>query len=193
MQKDNYPTIVSFYTKTWKYDQYARLLKRNCERLSLSYNIKEVTKQDIWFNLTRIKPAILKEIILEEKRPILWIDVDGSLYKSPTLFKLPVEYDLMLKKKPPTYSRTWHVGTMFLNYNDNVLRFLDTWVEYTERYANASDELCLDYMWENGEMDYLNMADDLPETYFYMPSDQTRKRDTVILHRESKGTDKKLR
>lgn len=193
MADNAYPTIVSFYTKTWEYEKYSHLMKMDCNRLNLAYNIKEVTKNDIWFNLTRIKPLVLKEILAEERRPILWIDVDGSLYHKPDFFKLPAQYDLMMKRKPLTHSRVWHVGTMFFNYNDRVLKFIDRWIEYTEMYPDASDELCLDHMWKAGEMEHLAIPADIPAEYFYMPPNQTPKPSTIIMHRESKGNDKKLR
>lgn len=187
------PTVVSFYTRTWRYEEYARLMVQSCDRLGLKHAIRHVDSNDIWFNVTRYKPRFLLDIIQEVKGPILWIDADGCIYKRPHLFTLPCEYDLMMKRKPKSHSRTWHVGTMFINYNDKTLDFLSRWVERVDATPGASDELCLDHMWKDGSMSALRIADDLPSTYFYMPPDGWPMYNTVILHRESRTPNKNLR
>lgn len=193
MIDSNFPILVSFYTDTWQYRTYSDALKADATRLGLSHHIVEQESDKFWFKNTRIKPIFLLNAFRELQHPMLWIDVDGSLYKKPDEFALPITYDLMMRRKPANHNRKWHVGTMFLNNTQNVENFLCRWVEYLDIYPNASDELCLDYMRRKGELDFLNIAENIPSSYFVMNKENRPSSSTVILHRESGGSDKKLR
>lgn len=182
---NQYPVIISFYTNTWEYPKYAELMKKSCERLKLEYHIKEMPDTKNWLNNTRIKPKFILDSLKELKKPVLWIDVDGTLRKRPDLLK-GCKYDFAARPKPKGQSRIWHVGTMFFNYTDKCLNFFDAWLNEIEQ-TRGSDELCLDRVWKRDASKFGLKTMKLPSEYFEMLKNinQVPSSNTVICHRAS--------
>jgi hypothetical protein len=189
---DDYPTIISFYTQNWKYPSYATAMKRDCTRLGLQHHIVERADTRDWLKNTRLKPKFIYETLLELKRPVLWIDVDGSILKVPEIFKADYPFDFAAKKKSTTSERIWHVGTMYFNYTPSAMDFLKEWNDkiVDEKW---SDELSLDLLWKQHKESSTNLrTDELPVQYFKMLNANAPdpNNDTVICHRASKGDSK---
>jgi hypothetical protein len=148
MQK---PLIVSFYTKDHLYPQYAEKLKKDCERLGLDYHIelKPSTKQ--YLKNTCIKPSFIREC-LEFGRPILWLDVDSTLYSEPEFF-YDDSYDFQGVKIKDVHrtSRIWHVHCLWFNPNDKTKQFVDEWVKLAE--TSNTDEVAFNNLWKSKDVD----------------------------------------
>lgn len=185
-----YPTVISFYTPSWEYSKYAIKLKKNCRRLGLLHHIVEKPDTGNWLENTRIKPRFIYEALQELKRPVLWIDVDGSILRKPDLLK-EYPYDFAARPKPKGHSRIWHVGTMFFNYTEPCLNFLRIWNERIDN-GRGSDELNLDILWKQ-KKDELNLrTGELPPPYFEMLKrlEQPPAAGTIVAHRASKCPNK---
>lgn len=182
-----YPTIISFYTKSWEYEAHAIRLAAECEKLGLDYYIKEYPDTGDWISNTRLKAAFIHEALTELKRPVLWIDVDGSIYRRPDALRLPVTNDFMARHQRTGPMRTWHVGTMFFNYNEATLHLVSFWKELAI-IATGTDEAAFDYVWEKHAGDLDLISGELPVEYFHVVMGGTRlpTKHTVVSHRLSK-------
>lgn len=178
-------TLISFYTKDWKYPQYAAALKADCERLSVSYRIDELPTTGSYLKNTCLKPQFILDKLNELKSPVLWVDVDASLYEVPVC---DYEADFAARRMPEHRERTWHVGTMWFNYTPAMVSFIECWIENT---GNLSDESALDKTWKDIG-DTITTAD-LPPEYFYIEKKGQRiPQGTVIMHRISGGPIKRM-
>lgn len=194
------PLIISFYTPDWLYPKHAARLKRECQRLNLRYRIEPRKSAGGYLQNTCIKPYFIREMLKSSKRPVLWIDVDGSILKRP-IFCENLSVDFAARKMPIYRKKIWHVGTMFFNYSANALNLVDRWCEEA---GSWSDETALDNVWKRdlekevlSEDDFEKTLDltftEIPRTYFelarkasYKPTSQT-----VIYHRISNGPSKR--
>lgn len=187
--ESKYPTICSLYTPNWEYPAFAEKLAKNCEELNLNYNICGYEDTGSYLRNCRLKPNHIQSVMEDLNRPLLWIDVDGSIYKKPEIF-VNTEKDFMAKKMPVNRVRYWHVGTMFFNNTHMGKNFLKAWVEKTNTIS-GSDELALDLLWNEGEFEKCLSFSDIPVYYFriknrkYSPNTKD-----VIIHRISRGEDK---
>lgn len=187
----DYPTIISFYTDTWEYKSHADRLRKECDALGLPYFIKKVPDTGSWLDNTRIKPFFIYETITELKRPIFWLDVDASIMRMPVELKLPVDVDFMSVHQRTGPRRTWHVGTMFFNYNQNVVNFLHEW---TLESKSGTDELNYETVWKRHAENFGITSKELPLTYYSIPEAKyNMEASSIIIHRLSKCPSKPKR
>lgn len=187
-----FPLIVSFYTDNWQYPQYAHDLSVDCQRLGLEYNIQRKEDTGDYIKNTSLKANFIRDCLLQFQRPLLWIDVDGSLLQKPEFCRDldPTAIDMAARRHQTIKDRAWHVGTLWFNYNARVLEFVNTWCQHA---ITGTDEHAFDQAWQSHHQALT--ASELPETYFIV---ETRHMidpppDTVILHRLSKSPDKMRR
>ncbi len=187
-----YPTIISFYTRNWEYPEYAKKMKRSCVQLGLEHHIVEKQNTGNWLKNTAIKPHFILEALQELKRPVLWIDVDGSILKRPELLKSGYPHDFAARRMAEHRSRIWQVGTMYFNYTEATLNFLNVWTSELPKYR-GSDEGALDIIWRSNPelVDTLSVGE-LPKEYFEMlrGTGAVPSSDTIVCHRASKDDSK---
>lgn len=174
--------VISFYTKDWRYPKFAKMLEADCKRLNLTYTIEELKSTGSYLKNTCLKPKFILDKLKEFKEPVLWVDVDGSIVKEPTFF-YDIDADFAAKLMPETAKRTWHVGTMWFNYNDDVLNFIERWIDNT---GNISDESSLEKTWQESPIKGI----DIPKDYFRIIRFSERPQG-VICHRISNGISKR--
>lgn len=177
-----FPLIISYYTKTWDYEKHAERLRKECNNLGLKHEIKLIESSGSWISNTRLKPKFIKDCMDEYDSPLLWIDVDGSIYKTPDFLK-DCQYDFVGRHQRTGPMRTWHVGTMFFNNTEGGKRILNAWNEQCT-IGTGTDEAAFEEAWKSvNDVSYK----ELPDTYFLILDGTTeRKHDTVIAHRLSK-------
>lgn len=178
------PTIISFYTNDWEYPIHAQRLKRECAILKLDCLIKERASAGGYLENTCMKPFFILECLKELKRPVLWVDVDASIFKVPVLLK-GLDADFAARPKAANMSRKWHVGTLWFNYTQKALDFLEKWCELSNQ---LSDESALQDLWDKyQDINYY----ELPETYHLLLIHGNKPtHNTVIAHRISNGKSK---
>ena len=178
------PLVVSFYTDDWDYPAHAERFRFECHNLKLRHRVDRLDSAGGYLQNCRMKPFFIRECLKEEKAPILWVDVDGSILRKPVWFD-GLDADFAARLMPDHRARTWHVGTMWFNYTPKALAFIDKWCELT---GELSDESALDDAWNCGaDIESVN----IPDPYFRICNGFTvPKSDTVILHRLSKSPSK---
>ena len=186
MSSSDYPLIVSFYTDDWLYPTHARQLRAECNRLGLDSHIERRPSAGGYLENTCQKPTFLLECLERFQRPVLWIDVDGSIRRLPDHFR-ERGWDMQARRMPPVRPRTWHVGTMYWEPTDVALAFIRRWIELT---GDMSDESSLEQAWQ--EQGHTLKARDIPSTYFEIPTPRRpMTRECVIFHRLSSGASKR--
>jgi len=181
-----YPLIISFFTDDWEYPRHAERLKKECDDLGLHHRIERMESSGGYLQNCSMKPDYIFRCLREEQKPVLWIDVDASIFKLPEYF-VDLDADISAKKMPANRIRVWHVGTLWFNYNKKTLNYVKKWSEIPKEW---SDELNFDLLYKS-ESDDINIVD-MPDTYFRLTKPtQSQDPNTVILHRISQGLSKK--
>jgi len=186
-----YPHIISFYTDNWEYPKYAKQMQNACHNMGLSHYIKRLDDTGEWIANTRLKPVFIKRALEELQEDVLWIDVDGSILRKPTLLKSDNEFRqhvVAARRKPKNETRDWHVGTLYFKYTPETMDFINQWVSMTDG-TSGSDELAFENMM--GMMD-AGIVGEFPKEYFQMlhTHEPSPLPGTIICHRASKGDSK---
>ena len=178
--------LASFYTPTWEYPANARRLAGECGALGIDYHIEERPDQGAYFANCRQKPVYLLELMRKYNRPLLWMDVDGSVYRKPVM---PMEVDFAARPMAKYRKRQWHVGTLFFNATPGALALLERWVEYLD--PTSSDEEALDRLWRSRQ--WPATFAELSAPYFQVQNRTACPRgSTIIMHRLSKSPAKRF-
>lgn len=183
MQKP--PLVISFFTPDWVYPQHGKRLRDECVALDLDSYIVERASAGGYLENTRQKPVFILETLRAMQRPVLWIDVDASIYQPPVFFS-ELAADISLRPKDRTkYKRQWHVGTMWFNYTPAAISFLEAWCATLK---DVSDESALEDLHRAG---HPGVIEPMPKTYHEigLPPFKVQP-DTVIMHRISTGQSK---
>lgn len=180
------PKIISFYTQDWVYPDHARRLARECQALGLEYRIEELPSTNSYVGNTRLKSEFVQRCRSEESGPLLWIDVDGSIYQRPDLLTTLDGHDMAARRRRQVneYGYTWHVGTLWFAPTAAAQAFVDAWA----RSDQGTDEMKFDRAWRDVGAD--TQIYQLPETYFFIYNSTNRwsmPPDTVVAHRISRG------
>lgn len=133
-----------------------------------------------------MKPAFILEKLLQFKSPVLWVDCDATIRKQPIFFS-GLTADIAAKKMPAHRERTWHVGTLWVNYTPAAIAFMEKWIANT---GHISDESALNETWKK-HSEEISIVD-MPSSYFVIePKNKNIPLDTVIMHRISDWPTKK--
>lgn len=186
------PLIISFYTNDWEYPAHAARLKKECDDLNLECYIEERPTTTDYIKNTAIKPWFIKETIEKFKRPVVWVDVDGTVLKPIKIAHPTVDFAACTYKYPKL-SRDWAVGIMFFNYTNQSLTLLDCWCKNTQRLKAGTDEAEFDLAWK-AMKDKVKSYTLPPEYHFIAWRDSLEiPSNTVYLNRLSKSPDKMRR
>lgn len=179
------PLLISFFTRDWRYPEFAAELQAQCDGLQIDSFITEQTSAGGYLQNCCIKPFFIRETLQSVKRPVLWLDVDAAILQRPTFFcGLSADLSLCAKDRA-IHARQWHVGTMWFNYSPATLTFLDQWCALT---GQLSDESSLQTLHERG---HAAVIEPMPRQYHEIDLPPfKRQADTVIMHRISSGQSK---
>lgn len=129
-------TIISFFTENYTHE-IVRLWK-SVMRYELPYCFEKVKPKPTWVETVSYKPKFILKKLEEYKAPVIWIDADAQVIRRPDLFYELDDYDLAYY----TRNRDGYVellsGTMYLNYNQQVLTLVEQWAELAEQWAKSN-------------------------------------------------------
>jgi hypothetical protein len=133
--------FISYYTKKTPYEKVMKTyLLPSLKKWKLKYKIEGIKNLGNWQKNTHYKAKFIKKMLLKYKQPVIFLDADATIEKYPYLFwKLEeLNYDIGLhyldwylfwRKQSGQMKREALSGTLFLNYNKKVLKFLDKWIK----------------------------------------------------------------
>lgn len=140
--------IISFYcdidNRTY-YSDHARRLRINCNENNIPHDIRQLKSLGEYrLNCLR-KPNFIYSVLIEKKKPIIWMDVDSLIHNELSVFDdLQDKCDIALAYQgiPPHIDpRLAKASPIYLNYNDIVLEFLQYWITKCEENLNSSTKV----------------------------------------------------
>ncbi|GAG95773.1 unnamed protein product, partial [marine sediment metagenome] len=138
--------FISYYTKGAYEGVMNNFLLPSLKDWNLDYDIKMIKDLGNWHANTHYKAQFIREMLLKHKQPLVFTDADSTIEQDPVLFsKLEIysphidigvhflNWHFFWHKRKGQERRDALSGTIYLNYNNNVLRFLDDWIEENNR------------------------------------------------------------
>jgi len=132
---------------------YATRFVHNLNQLNIkNYDIKYISSfdseesQKVWnYKLNNIiapkrmaalyKPTIILEKLLQYKKTIIFMDIDGVLSGKPDLSKIKQDFDVGITYKSNKNSRLAISDAVHVyNYTDNAIRLLKSWKLFCDSY-----------------------------------------------------------
>ena len=133
--------IINCYTKS-----HERVALNLIKSLKVFYPDNYFTEmyesRGYWIKNCLYKAEFIKEQLLKYKKPVLWVDADSAIKKRLTVieeFDSTVDVGMYFLDKitPTRVKKLATTNTIYLNYNNNVLYFVDKWIEYNNYvYSN---------------------------------------------------------
>ena len=132
---------ISYYTKGDYEKVMETHLHPSLHKWDLPHDIQCVKDMGSWQANTHFKAQFCKEMLLKHRQSVIFTDADATIENYPLLFNfldMRFDYDialhfldwmLMWRKKKGQDKREALSGTLYLNYNEKVLKFLDEWIE----------------------------------------------------------------
>lgn len=140
-------------------------------RWELPYYVNEVKDLGNWRRNANYKLLFIKNCLDEFKTNLVFIDADAIINKFPSLFwRIPSSYDIAYHYMddslyiPNGYRKTLLTGTLFLRYNDRVMKFMDKWIELTGEKNNHQQETLKQALKDFPEIKVYK----LPRSYCYL-------------------------
>ena len=126
--------IISFYSdidnRTY-YSDHAKRLQKNCDHFGIPIDIRHLeSKEDYRLNCLN-KPQFILDMLLEKKKPIVWIDVDSIIHDTLSIFDDLEEFDVAFAYdlRDPNVPKA---SPIYLNFNDITIDFLNYWINLTK-------------------------------------------------------------
>ena len=142
---------ISYATKNTPYIKVLeKYLHPSLHKWNLHHDIQYIDDRGSWTANTHYKATFIKKMLLKHKQAVCFLDSDASIEDYPTLLMVGdiyCKYDIGLhyldwykfwRKIDGQKKREVLSGTLYLNYNEKVLQFLDEWIK--ENKKNTSWE-----------------------------------------------------
>ena len=180
----------SFVSKNSPYEQVVKeFLLPTLIKFNLNYDIEYIENKGSWINNVQHKPTFLKNMLLKHKCPIVSLDADATIEKNPILFETLTDYDMgfhyldwrMWYRK--SYDKKELLGgTMYVNYNDKVLKFLNQWIIEQSKKIEYAQKVLQPLILNNTDLKIY----ELPLAYCFIDCSRfpILKKEAVIIHHQ---------
>lgn len=191
--------IISYATRNTPYEKVMEeyLLPTLNKFGKIKYEISTLDNEGSWEKNTHIKAQFIKDKLEEHKESVTFLDADAQILQYPSLLYELEEYDIGLHWLD--WYKHWKngkgnrfdalSGTLFLNYNDRVLEFLDAWIKENKKSCQWEQKNMQAVLERNKEK--LNVYE-LPYSYIsiidhsgHVPKHMIKEEDIVILHNQT--------
>jgi hypothetical protein len=132
--------VVSFYcdidNRTY-YSDHARRLRINCNENIIPHDIRELPSRGEYRLNCLAKPKFLLKVLMEKKKPFIWLDVDSLIHAELSVFdEMEDKCDVGLAYQgfPPHVSPNHpKASPIYLTFKDIVIEFLQYWIDCCEQ------------------------------------------------------------
>lgn len=124
---NDYKKVVDYY------------LIPSLKKFELPYDIDYIDDKGSWTQSIQYKPQFIKNMLKKHGQSIVALDADAEIKKCPYIFDQLKNYDMALhyldnglqwRNIPSPNGRKEALGgTLYFNYNEKVLNFIDEWIE----------------------------------------------------------------
>ncbi|MBS0652933.1 MAG: hypothetical protein JSR39_05310 [Verrucomicrobia bacterium] len=132
------PLVISFYTLDTPYQEEVKRLIASCRHFDIDHHIEGIKSHGSWLRNVAMKPAFIAEKLLQFRRPLFWVDADGA-FKNKPQFEQFYEFDVAVREVDAYRDDPWmklHAGSIFINYNPKMVRFVKDWVQVCKDKIN---------------------------------------------------------
>ena len=178
--------VVSMYTVGTPYEEEVNNLEESALKFKVPHEIYAVPDKGKWERNTHQKVGVIRDALNKYKKPVVWTDADSVFEQFPKLFN-KLSCDISAHKIVQ-----WNEilsGTVYFDYNDTVLGFLDEWEEMNDA-GEGPDAPNMQFLIETRE-DLIYEV--LPAEYVKIfDNPHQRVTDPVIVHNQASRRLKKL-
>ncbi|MBS0624884.1 MAG: hypothetical protein JSS32_02400 [Verrucomicrobia bacterium] len=182
------PVIISYFTRGTLYEKDAADLQASCDRLGLESSIDGIDSFGSWDSHCCFKPGFILRKLKKLKKPVVWIDADALVIKSPDLFD-SLTCDLAVRidpeREPSDFSKV-RTGTVFVNYTKAGMDLVKDWGEICQEALKSKpkghevwDQICLKALIQQGTQAKI---ESLPNSYCAIFDAQEDQENPVIVH-----------
>lgn len=138
------PVIISYYTIDTAYEEEAAGLIESCRALGLEHAVEGVRARGSWEGNCAMKAGFVQDAWSRLGRPVLWVDADARVRRSPELLR-GVTADLAVHK-----AARWQFasGTVYFGASALAGEAVRVWRRRCEEDPMTWDQVHLDRAWE---------------------------------------------
>ena len=127
--------LISFYSdieeKTY-YSDNATRLREECKTLDIQCSIQHKESMGSYQLNCLSKPQFILDMLDEFKQPLLWMDVDSRLHKTPDIFdQFDESVDMVLATANGMLSGM-KASPLYFNNTDKAKEFINAWIASTK-------------------------------------------------------------
>lgn len=125
------PLVISFFTVDTPYQEEVKRLIESCQQFDIDHHIEGLKSNGSWLRNVAMKPAFIAEKLMQFRRPLFWVDADGSFVNKPQ-FEQFQEFDVAVREVEAYRDDPWmklRAGSIFINYNPKMVQFVKDWVQ----------------------------------------------------------------
>lgn len=168
---------IAWYTPGVYEEHFKTHLEPTLKKYDLDYDTIVLPNHKKWSKNVAQKPKAILEALKKHKQPIAVIDVDAKITAYPDLFeRIKVDkFDIAFHRldwstwynRPRVRKLEILTGTMWFNYTEKVVAFLEEWSEATLK-AQCADQVTIEILLK-GQWNDLRVCK-LPLEYCYINS-----------------------
>ena len=139
--------IVSFYCdigdKTY-YSDHARRLRINCNEHNMPHDIRELPSLGEYRLNCLAKPKFILDVLMEKKKPFVWMDVDSILHDELKVFDemegncdIGFAYQAIISNLNLSMPKA---SPIYVSYNELVIEFLNFWITSCEENIKSTTQ-----------------------------------------------------
>jgi len=136
--------VISFYTPGTRYETDAARLCQSCERFGLACDVRALSidasapSGTDWIRAVARKPAFIRDLLLEHRSAVCWMDADCTIAQDPVLLRTTrAEFgiynffaDPMNETGEFAPHKLWAAsGVVYLAFTPRVMRLVNEWCE----------------------------------------------------------------
>lgn len=178
-------TLISFYTPLYK--KMAARLEKSCQLLDIPYRIQEVRDRGSWEENCCYKPEFILRTLLELKAPVLWVDADAEMVRSPNRTFHGHFGAILNEHLEETHPSRVMSGVVYAAYCEEAVRILKKWIAYCQLFNSREwDQIALRYALE-GEVAFA-----LPPEYSSIHDRVAEDEKPIVIHYQASRLSKKI-
>jgi len=126
--------LISFYSdiedKTY-YSDNANRLRKECKDLDIHCSIQHKESLGSYQLNCLSKPQFILDMLERFKQPLLWVDVDSRLHKTPDIFDQFEGVDMVVATANGMLSGM-KASPLYFSNTDNAKEFINAWIKTTK-------------------------------------------------------------
>ncbi|MEX0409808.1 methyltransferase domain-containing protein [Aquibium sp. LZ166] len=140
---DTQGTIFCYHTDDTFYASEVARLRRSVEVLGLKLDITVVPPTQDWLSAVRLKPIVLLEARKRIRGPLLYIDSDAIVHRTPWPYLRGYCGDIAVAGHP---RQAIISGTIFLNDTEGAIQLLEEWIAVQDANPDHWDQHSLEHL-----------------------------------------------